>query len=172
MKGETKVQTADMVLLFDYNGWATQRILNAAQKLTPEQFLAQTNLSRGNIRNVLAHMLGAEQVWRKRLQEGESPTSLLDPQQFTTLEQLTALWRAEEAAMRAFVAGLSDSQLNGVIGYRDTKGRPYESVLWHLLMHVVNHGTQHRAEVAEALTAYGCSPGDVDLVVYLREKGL
>jgi uncharacterized damage-inducible protein DinB len=38
------------------------------------------------------------------------------------------------------------------------------------LVHMVNHGTQFRAEAGIALTAYGQSPGDLDLLLYFREK--
>jgi uncharacterized damage-inducible protein DinB len=39
----------------------------------------------------------------------------------------------------------------------------------HMLAHLFNHTTQHRAEVALAVSALGRSPGDLDLVVYLRQ---
>jgi uncharacterized damage-inducible protein DinB len=38
--------------------------------------------------------------------------------------------------------------------------------VWQMLVHVVNHGTQHRAEAAALLTAEGRSPGEFDLVNY------
>jgi uncharacterized damage-inducible protein DinB len=43
-------------------------------------------------------------------------------------------------------------------------------VLWHCLLHVANHGTQHRAEAAAILTAYGASPGDLDVTLFLNER--
>lgn len=45
-----------------------------------------------------------------------------------------------------------------------------ERLLWHCLLHVVNHGTQHRSEAAAILTGYGRSPGDLDFTAFLNEQ--
>jgi uncharacterized damage-inducible protein DinB len=42
--------------------------------------------------------------------------------------------------------------------------------VWQMLVHVVNHGTQHRAEAAALLTAEGRSPGELDLINYVEEQ--
>jgi uncharacterized damage-inducible protein DinB len=39
-----------------------------------------------------------------------------------------------------------------------------------MLVHVVNHGTQHRAEAAALLTAAGQSPGELDLFDYAEDQ--
>jgi uncharacterized damage-inducible protein DinB len=163
------MHTADLITLYDYNYWATHRILNAARALSDDQFLAPTTLSWGSVRDVLAHTLSAEWIWRTRCQEGQSPTALLDPAAFPTLDALVARWAVEERAMRAYVASLDSAMLAQPIAYRSTGGRPLSNTLWHILVHVVNHGTQHRAEVAHVLTSYGHSPGDIDMILFARE---
>ena len=159
----------DIATLFDYNYWANGRILAAAAGVTPEQYAAPAPaLSHGSLRGTLVHTLGAEVNWRLRCQEGISPTVLLTEAELPTLEAVLARWRAEERAMRAYVASLTDDALLRTVSYRTIKGVPYENVLWTLLAHVVNHGTQSRAEAAVGLTMLGSSPGDLDLMLFLR----
>jgi uncharacterized damage-inducible protein DinB len=45
-----------------------------------------------------------------------------------------------------------------------------DRILWHCLYHLVNHGTQHRSEAAAMLTDFGHSPGDIDMILFLRRK--
>jgi uncharacterized damage-inducible protein DinB len=160
----------DILTLYDYNYWANARVLQAAARLTPDQFTAPAGLSHGSARGALAHILGAEMVWRLRCAEGHSPSALPDEKDFPTVDVLRERWRDEERLMRAYLNSLSDEALNQAAHYKTTKGAPFQNVLWNLLVHVVNHGTQFRAEAGIALTAYGQSPGDVDLLLYLREK--
>jgi uncharacterized damage-inducible protein DinB len=160
---------ADILLLYDYNYWANKRILDAAAALSDADFLVPRTLVWGSVRNTLAHAWGAEWIWRQRCQ-GTSPTALPSADEFPTLAVLQARWDEEEAAMRAYLSGLSEEQLNGALRYRTTGGKEYSAVLWQILAHVVNHGTQHRAEVAQTLTDLGHSPGDVDLIIYLRQR--
>ena len=164
------MRTNEIRGFFDYNYWANGKILAAAEGLTAEQYTAAVpGLSYSSVRATLVHMLAAEAIWRRRCLVGESPTALLREADFPTLAGLRRLWAEEEAAMRDGLARLTDERLAGPLEYRTTNGAPMrEAQLWRLLVHVVNHGTQHRAEVAVALTACGLSPGDVDYIVYLR----
>ncbi|MBI5565461.1 MAG: DinB family protein [Chloroflexi bacterium] len=164
------MKQSDIQLLFDYNYWANARVLQAAAHLTPDQFIAPHGLSHGGVRGALGHVLAAEIVWRLRCQSGISPAALPTDSDFPTLDALRARWAEEETAMRAFLSTLSDDQLAQSVEYKTTKGAPYSNTLWQLLAHVVNHGTQFRAEAAVALTAEGHSPGDLDLLLFMRER--
>jgi uncharacterized damage-inducible protein DinB len=88
---------------------------------------------------------------------------------FPSLDALEQRWPEEQAAMRAYLAGLQDDDLAGMVRYTTGSGEKRERVLWHCLLHVVNHGTQHRSEAAALLTEYGHSPGDLDFTVFLNE---
>lgn len=164
------MNASDLRFLFDYTYWANARILTAAQRLSDEQFVAPGNLSFGGVRGTLVHAFGAEYLWRKRIQEGISSTALLESD-YPNLAALRTHWQSEERLMRAYLDKLTDSELQRKFRYKNLKGQEQESVVWLALTHVINHGTQHRAEVAVLLTDFGQSPGDVDMVLYYREKG-
>jgi len=101
---------------------------------------------------------------------GGSPASTLNPEVSRILNPSVTLVRGETRLI-TFVEMATQSQLDGILEYKTTRGQPYGEVLWRLMAHVVNHGTQHRGEAAALLTGMGHSPGDIDLLFFLRENG-
>ena len=159
----------EILLLYRYNAWANARILNTTAQITPEQFLAPAPFSHGGLRGTLVHTLFAEWVWRRRW-EGHSPSGWLHATDFPSFDALRTRWETEEMALMSFVENVSEEALNNIVHYQKTGGEARQNILWHLMVHLVNHGTQHRSEAAAMLTGFGHSPGDIDFIVYLRES--
>lgn len=166
------MNTNDIRTLFDYNFWARARIMRSALQVSPEQFIAANTSSYGSLRGTLVHNLQSELIWRKRLQVEQPPFSLPAQTDFPDPHRLEEYWSADEALTRSFIMGLTQSDLDKVFEYKNSKGVVFRNVTWGILVHMVNHGTQHRSEAAAMLTDFHYSPGDIDLIVYLREKGL
>jgi uncharacterized damage-inducible protein DinB len=156
----------DILTLYKYNQWANGKILEAAHNVTQEQYLAEASFPHGGLRSTLTHLLFAEWIWRNRW-EGNSPASRFKPEEFPTLDSLLQRWQEEERKLMDFVERVTDEKLASPFQYKNTKGIPKENILWHSMAHVVNHGTQHRAEAAAMLTDFGCSPGDLDLIYFV-----
>ncbi len=164
------MKQADVVLLYDYNYWADARILTAASRISASQFTASTAFPCGSLRGTLVHILDGERAWRELLQHDRMRFDELKEAKFPSVTSMQDRWHEDEAAMRAYLAGLDDEKLLGVVRYTTDEGNKRERILWHCLYHLVNHGTQHRSEAAAMLTDYGQSPGDIDFTLFLNER--
>ena len=167
---EEHMNKQDITILFHYNEWSTARILGKAAMLSQAQFLASVPFPHGSLRATLVHALFAEWVWRRRW-EGFPRNSVLNPEDFPTLDALSERWAEETRRLNDFVANVSEERLQSKFNYVSTEGLAHERVMWESMAHVVNHGTQHKTEAAAILTAFGHSPGDIDLIVYFNEGG-
>jgi uncharacterized damage-inducible protein DinB len=159
----------DIRQLYDYNAWANQRALEAAAKLTVEQFTQPMGSSFSSVRDTLAHIWGAEWVWTERFQ-GRSPASLPDVNQFAEIGPLRARWDEGQRRLEKFVAAVTQEDLNGMHEYRTFKFGAYKNPLWVSMQHVVNHGTYHRGQVATMLRQLDAEPLSSDMIHYYRER--
>ncbi len=156
--------------LYGYNHWATERVLNAADGASLEQLLAPGGAGRGSIRDTLVHAFGTQRGWLSWWDDSLSPDEAYqrrrDPLEFADLAALRTLWEAVQQQTQAFVDGLTDADMARVYSQTLPNGAQWSMPLWQMMLHVANHGTQHRSEVAAMLTAAGHSPGDLDLLFY------
>lgn len=162
------MNTSDIQTMYAYNRWANGRILGAAAGISEAQWLAPGSFPHGGLRGTLVHIFFGEWVWRKRWQ-GSPRNPRMAPEDFPSFASLTTRWLAEDVELAAFVDNLNDARLTGEFEYVSTEGGAHRRKLWEAMMHLVNHGTQHRSEAAAMLTAMGHSPGDIDLIVFLND---
>ena len=155
--------------LYAYNRWANRRVLDAAAAIDPETFIAEAP-GEPSIRDTLVHVVSAQQLWRRRWL-GESPRGAWDPADFPDVATLREHWEREDDETAAFLAGLTDADLQRVVAYRNQRGEPWAYPLWQQMLHQANHAQQHRSEAALLLTRAGSSPGSLDLLVYVDESG-
>jgi uncharacterized damage-inducible protein DinB len=155
--------------LYAYSAWANGRVIDTSAGLTPEQFLKSVGASFPSVRDTLVHTMSAQWMWLTRW-KGTSPKAMLNPAEFVSLDSICLFWESVEEETRAFVAELDSAKLARSIRYANTRGEIKTFPLWQLMVHQVNHATQHRSEVAVMLTQFGRSPGLLDLSYWLDGK--
>jgi uncharacterized damage-inducible protein DinB len=154
------MQADEVRFLFGYDRWATRRVLAVLDGLDPAIWTRTDVVGDRGLGAILVHHLGASQRWRFSFQQvDESPEPEREP--LPTIEALGERWEAEWAAVDAWLPTVTD----GFVAYVHEGGD-----VWKMLVHVVNHGTQHRAEAAALLTTEGRSPGELDLINYVDEQ--
>jgi uncharacterized damage-inducible protein DinB len=155
-------------VLYEYNCWMNERILETAARVTPAQFAAPrpegTRLTPRNLQDNLVHILDVEWSWRERARGASQEVWEVElaVEDFPDVASLASRWREESAIMREYLAGLNDEDLERPFQLGEDRQVP----LWQILLHAINHGTLARVEAAVLLTHYGHSPGDLDFLDY------
>jgi len=157
-----------MCTLFDYNYWARDRQLEACATLSAEQLAQRLGGSFPSVGETLAHLVAVEWIWHQRW-VGRLPNK----NEFTEytaatsadLATVRARWQAVESDMRAFLAGLTDTDLRKPFTYTNLSGKSCTYALWQMLLHVANHQTYHRGQVTTLLRQLGVAAPAVDFLV-------
>ncbi len=153
------MQIADIRYLFAYDRWATRRILAVLEGVPEATWGATGVVGDRGLGAILVHQLGAAQRWRNGLAgTGLSPRPEREP--LPSPASLAPAWEAEWAAFDAWLDTMDEAFLT-----HTEDGVP----VWQMLVHLANHGTQHRSEAAVLLTDAGRSPGDLDMVFFAEE---
>ncbi len=127
-----------LLFLNGYERWATTRILDAASGIDAATWSKPNLIGERGIGGILVHHLGAYQRWRHFL-SGSSEEPAPEDEPLIGVDDLRARWVAEWDWVDAWLGRLTDADLR-----QEHDGMS----MWQALLHVFNHGTQHRSEVA------------------------
>lgn len=161
-------------LMFDYDAWATQRLLEAMRQLRAEEYASVEASGKGSIRDSFAHLLTVQWSWFSwlsgRLPAEEAMHEKIDPQQIATLEQAVSRWAAVREQTEKTILGLSQEAITSDLPISVPELAASSLPLWKLLLHVANHGTHTRAQISAALQRSGHAPLDTDMISMLLQR--
>lgn len=140
---------------YQYNAWANRRVIGCLeqQMVTDEKILT-----------VFGHLMAANFIWLNRI--NDLPKSKYElwgkydlPQLRTMVEEADALWMN-------FLA--EHDNFDRIMKYRNYVGDYFENNVQQIMIHLVNHGTYHRGQVAMLLRQQGLEPVNTDFITYDR----
>ena len=165
----------DIQLLYEYDRWANNQVLQAVSVFTAEQFTRDLGGSFRSMRDTLVHIIGGEWIWLAYWNE-PSPhaaflkdlrkrrDALFNPDQFPNVAAVHSKWAQVEKEQAEFVSRVTNESLEKMLPFRTT-----QLSLAHLMQHLANHSTYHRGQVALMMRQLDAAPPATDFHVFLVE---
>jgi len=141
--------------LYQYNAWANDRVLSSLrrQSVADEKTLT-----------IFGHVLAAQFLWLHRI-KGLAPPDVKLWGDYS-LEKLDIMVTDANQQWKEFVE--SHENFDREMTYTNYVGELYTNNVETIMMHLVNHCSYHRAQVALLLRQKGFEPINTDLITFDR----
>lgn len=148
--------TTGLSTFFKHNLWANLKLLNACAQLTDEQLDFTATGHYGSIRETLLHIFSAEERYARDcgLAIEDDPLSESAPfPSFDTLKQ-----RAERTSTHLMTVA-EEADVSEVLHLDNGN---YDAPIIIVLLQAINHGVDHRSQIATLMSLQGVSPPRMD----------
>lgn len=142
-----------------YNNWANSLLLDSLA----EVFTIRAVIVPNHCMTLLSHIANAQVIWTCRMLgsiPGVSVWQLHDLDTCSTLLGKSAKELAEIVKDRT----LHDH----IVKYNVSTGEPFATAVADILLHLFNHGTYHRSQIAKEMRAQGLDPINTDYIRFVR----
>lgn len=141
--------------LYRYNAWATKRVIST---------LVRQQVNDAKILSLLGHVVAAQFLWLHRIKGLPAPDVKLWGDY--TLDQLVTM--SEDASKQWLEFVESTDNFDREMTYRNYVNEPYTNNVENIMIHLVNHSSYHRAQIAMLLRQKGFEPINTDFITYDR----
>lgn len=154
------MQTGELLRqMLDYNEWGDRLTLESLKSRSEDESTAL---------RYFVHVLIAEREWLLRLTQNKDSSGYNFWPEFNFAE-CEILMNETHKAYRDFVSQSTEDQLDGFVGYKNSKGVEYRTKRRDVLLHVITHSAYHRGQVALTQRAGGDAPAYTDYIAFVRE---
>jgi uncharacterized damage-inducible protein DinB len=142
--------------LLKYNNWANQLLIASFKDmgaLLPNKCI-----------HLLSHIVNTQSVWLSRLNGTTQSFGAWDEHTIATCEII----HNESSAMLEQQILLPAEKLSEIIEYVNSTGKTFHTSRYDILIHILNHSTYHRAQIASQYRLNSLEPINTDYINYVR----
>jgi uncharacterized damage-inducible protein DinB len=153
----------DLIKTFvEYHVDITRRVWDSIDHITDEQFIAEDGYSRDSIRNLMVHIASTDRRWMAGLKD-QPDVGHLSPEEYPTRAVARKVFETVANDLSEYIYGLIDDDFaEPTDQVREPRGQ--------ILLHLVNHGADHRATVLQKLHEFGAPTFSQDFIIWLWER--
>ena len=144
--------------LFEYHYALYERIWESLEALTEAQYHQSHDYSRGSLHDQMFHAVATDRTWLRAIQ-GYPRKPTINPADYPDRQAVRTLFKEIRAGMEAYIASLTELELERV-------PEQFYGPIWQVLLHVVNHGTDHRAQILRLLHEFDTPTFDQDYILW------
>ncbi len=148
------IQMAEQLWL--YNNWANNLLFKAYEGYGERMPASCLRL--------LSHIVNTQSHWLNRVRGEKQTVGVWDEHDLEGCKRL----HEETAQEIKAVMEVHAAEMQVKIGYANTKGLVFQNTLSDILLHVFNHGTYHRAQIAQEMRESGLDPINTDYINFVR----
>ncbi len=150
----------------EFMKWADEQLYTALSNAPAHQLSQDRGSSFKSLFDTLNHIYLAELIWITRV-EGDPATKMEDLPAPADIAALGEAWPLLHQRWIDWAKSLDDwSNILTIRGRFGEFAVPY----WKLVMHLMNHGSYHRGQLATMLRQAGIKPPATDLMMFYRSK--
>jgi len=155
--------SVEMIRLFiEYHIDMTRRVWDSIQQITDEQFLADDTYSRGSIRNLMVHLTSTDRRWLAGL-KNLPDVGHLKFEDYSTRAEAQQAFEQVANDLSKYANSLTAEEL-------DQNPNNLPNPRWVVLLHIINHGTDHRSTVLQRLHEFGAPTFDQDFIMWMWSR--
>lgn len=144
-------------ILLRYDIWANDIVAEA---------LKINDLSTGRPIELLSHIINAEVLIMGRIRNEE----FFDPFLVRTIEENTKLSKSINAEWKEYINNLEGSEFDNIIRYVNIRGERVTAEIREMFMHMINHSTYHRGQIASVLRKMDIDPPITDFMSFAMSE--
>lgn len=154
---------------FRHNTMMNERLVAVCEALSPEQLGSTVDGTYGTIGATLVHIANSQNGYAPRFLGRERPERL-DEDPFPGFDPLRESFDSGNAMLEEAAGRVTEEHTVQVSG--DDPEGTWEMPAALLLLQAVNHGTEHRSQIATILSQLGVQPPDMDGWTFFFDAGL
>lgn len=158
-----------LVSHLEFMKWADEIVLGSLLKAPADKTSADLGNSFRSMLDTLNHVYAGELVWLQRVQ-GQGNARLADFPSQPDTSALARAWPEVHRTWLEWAGSRSADDWNKLCVHRNSAGVESSLPYWQIVLHVVNHGSYHRGQVATMLRQSGIAPQGTDLALFYRTR--